>query len=119
MHMLRSFVKDVVSNHITTTDIEKVREHLLPIYMVAKLGMTHDELVEMFSRAYDPIEWALGQNRMQARMLLGILVVVDHYEEGVLSDIGKKVVQALLDSCVPDEVKEHVHQTLAVFPSDL
>jgi hypothetical protein len=119
MHMLRSFVKDVVSSHITTTDIEKVREHLSPIYMVAKLGMTHDELVEMFSRAYDAIEWALGQNRMQARMLLGILVVVDHYEEGVLSDVGKKVVRALLDSCTPDEVKGYVRQTLAAFQANL
>lgn len=117
--MLRSFIKDVVSNHITADDIEKVREHLSPIYMVAKLGMTHEELVEMFSRAYEPIEWALGQNRMQARMLLGILVVADHYElEEGLTDVGQKVVKALLSSCVSDEVKDYVHQTLFVYQSD-
>lgn len=118
--MLRSFIKDVVSNHITADDIEKVREHLSPIYMVAKLGMTHEELVEMFVRAYDSIEWALGQNRMQARMLLGILVVADNYEsEEGLTEAGQKVVKALLDSCASDEVKDYVHQTLFIFKSDL
>lgn len=117
--MLRAFIKDVVSQHITAGDIEKVREHLSPIYIVAKLGVNHEELVEMFVRAYDPIEWALGQNRLQARMLLGILVVADNYEltEG-LTDVGRKVVQALLDSCASDEVKDYVRQTLAIFQTD-
>jgi len=118
--MLRSFIKDVVSGHITTAEIEKVREHLSPIYMVAKLGMTHEELVETFARAYDAIEWALGQNRMQARMLLGILVVVDHYEiENGLSETGKQLIKALLDACPSDEVKDYVHQTLVVFQSEV
>jgi hypothetical protein len=118
--MLRIFIKDVVSNHINSDDIEKVREHLSPIYMVAKLGMEHEELVEMFSRAYDPIEWSLGQKRMQARMLLGILVVADNYElGGGLTDVGEKVVKALLDSCAPEEVTDYVQQTLAVFQLNL
>ncbi|HWR55274.1 MAG: hypothetical protein AAGU23_00815 [Bacillota bacterium] len=118
--MLRSFIKDVVSHHITSEDIEKVREHLLPIYLAAKLGMTHEELVEMFSRAYDPIKWALGQNRMQARMLLGIIVVADNYEtEEGLSEVGRQVVKAMLDSCVGDEVKDYVKQTLVIFQADL
>lgn len=118
--MLRSFIKDVVSHHITADDIEKVREHLSPIYMVAKLGVTHEELVEMFSRAYDTIEWALGQNRLQARMLLGILVVADSYElEEGFTDVGRKVVRALLGSCASNEVKEYVRQTLVIFQSDM
>lgn len=118
--MLRTFIKDVVSNHINMDDIEKIREHLAPIYMVAKLGVAHAELVDMLSRAYDPIEWALGQKRMQARMLLGILVVADNYElEGGLTDVGQQVVQALLDSCPPEEVTDYVQQTLAVFRLDL
>lgn len=118
--MLRSFIKDVVSHHITADDIEKVREHLSPIYLAAKLGMTHEELVEMLSRAYDPINWALGQNRMQARMLLGILVVADNYEsEQGMTDVGAKVVKAIMDSSVGDEVKDYVKQTLVIFQSDL
>lgn len=118
--MLRSFIKDVVSHHITADDIEKVREHLSPIYMAAKLGMSHEELVEMFSRAYDTIEWALGQNRLQARMLLGILVVADNYElEEGLTDAGRKVVQALFDADAGEEVKDYMHQTLVIFQSNL
>lgn len=118
--MLRVFIKDVVSNHINIDDIEKVREHLSPIYNVAKLGMDHEELVEMFVRAYEPIEWALGQKRMQARILLGILVVADNYEvESGLTDIGEKLVKALMASDVCEEVKEYVQQTLAVFQSNI
>jgi len=118
--MLRIFIKDVVSNQINMDDIEKVREHLLPIFMVAKLGVDHDELVDMFSRAYDSIEWALGQKRMQARILLGILVVADNYEpEDGLTDVGEKIVKALLDSCAPEEVTDYVQQALAVFRLDI
>jgi hypothetical protein len=74
----------------------------------------------MFSRAYDTIEWALGQNRLQARMLLGILVVADNYEiEEGLTEVGRKVVQALSGSCASDEVKDYVQQTLTVFQSGL
>lgn len=118
--MLRVFIKDVVSNHINHDDIEKVREHLTPIYMVAKLGVEHSELVEMFARAYIPIEWALGQKRMQARILLGMLVVADNYEiDGGLTEVGEKIVKALVDSCASEEVKDYVQQTLAVFRLNL
>lgn len=117
--MLRSFIKDVVSNHITAEDIEKVREHLSPIYMMAKLGVTHEELVETFSRAYDAIEWSLGQNRLQARILLGILVVADNYEpEEGLTNAGRSVIRALLESCPSEEIKDYVYQTLALFQPD-